>query len=157
MMPPAFNRRKFIGAVASLAAAAPFFRKPDLFAAVTKEPSPTPEESLRRLVLVLGPWKRKERKKAEEFAARFVRSKHNSAQYLSGSKEQLVSLAKHFPDDAIAVEKVELDGLPAKEKELLLGLTGQIYSLVEVRFGLIGEPPQGSCLPDRMVYTKKPA
>ena len=44
-----------------------------------------------------------------------------------------------------------------QERELLLQLARDLYSLVEVRFFVSGIPPWGECLGDRTWHTRAPA
>ena len=116
----------------------------------------SPEESLKKLIRLLGPWSAPDKEKAEVFAARFVESKHAVAPYLPGSSELVQSLASRFPAQIMAVKEIDLRNVPAKERELLVQLAAQLYSLIEVRFIASDEPPWGSCQSDTMRYTRAP-
>lgn len=116
----------------------------------------SPEESLKKLILILGPWSAAQSKEAGDFASRFIRAKHASDPYLSGSAELIQSLGNRFPGDARAVRKVDLSTLPDKERELLLALSGQVYSFTEVRFEMCGQPPVGECQGDATLHTRRP-
>ena len=123
--------------------------------AVSAEPR-TPEESLKKLIFLFGPWSEKDRKEAEDFADRFLAAKHAVAPYLPGSNEWVQSLANRFPADTVAVNEINLRDLPAKERELLIGLINQLYSFIEVRFIVSKEPPWGECLGDLTRHTLAP-
>jgi hypothetical protein len=104
-----------------------------------------PEESLKKLILLLGPWPVTEKEKAEDFARRFLKAKHAVGPYLPGSSQLVQSLASRFPDGTLAIKEINLRSLPAKEQELLMKLVKQLYSFIEVRFYVSNEPPWGEC------------
>jgi len=114
------------------------------------------QQSLHELVLALGPWPTTDRARAEEFAARFLAADDVVGLYLPESSSLILSLARRFPDGAMAVGEVDLEALPDGERELLVGLTQQIYSIIEVRFYVSSEPPWGECLGGRERYTQAP-
>ena len=115
------------------------------------------QQSLHELVLALGPWPATDRARAEEFAARFLAADQVVGLYLPEASSVLLRLARRFPDGSLAVGEVDLGALPDGERELLVQLVQQIYSLVEVRFYVSSEPPWGGCLGERTRYTKPPA
>jgi hypothetical protein len=112
-----------------------------------------PEKSLRKLLLLLGPWTPSEKEQGEDFVRRFLTSEH-AGTYIPESSGLLQSLASRFPADSMAVNQIDLRKFPANERELLTNLTRQLYSFVEIRFHVSGEPPWGECQPDRMRYTR---
>jgi hypothetical protein len=114
-----------------------------------------PEESLRKLLLLLGPWTPSEKEQGEDFVRRFLASEH-AGTYIPESSGLLKSLSSRFPADSMAVNQINLRKLPATERELLTNLTRQLYSFVEIRFYVSGEPPWGECQPDRTRYTRVP-
>lgn len=116
----------------------------------------SPEESLSRLIQVLGPWPEAERRAAERFAERFLAAPHAVAPFLPDSGELLQSLAARFPTEALSVEEIDLEEMPPEKRELLQNLARQLYSLVEVRFHVAGEPPWGECPEDRLRHTLAP-
>jgi hypothetical protein len=116
----------------------------------------SPEESLRKLILVLGPWSAAGSQEAEDFAERFLTAKHAIDPYLPESAELIKSLAGRFPEDGTAVKEVNLRDLPDRERELLLALSRQIYSLTEVRFQIAGQPPIGECQGNATLHTLAP-
>ncbi len=115
------------------------------------------QQALHKLVLALGPWPATDRARAEEFAARFIAADQVVGLYLPEASSVVLRLARRFPDGAMAVDEVDLEGLPTGERELVVQLTQQIYSLVEVRFYVSSEPPWGECLGERTRYTQPPA
>ncbi len=115
------------------------------------------QQALHKLVLALGPWPATDRARAEEFAARFLAADQVVGLYLPEASSVVLRLARRFPDGAMAVDEVDLEGLPTGERELVVQLTQQIYSLVEVRFYISNEPPWGECLGERTRYTRPPA
>jgi hypothetical protein len=113
-------------------------------------PALSPEESLRKLILLLGPWPSAEKERAENFAMRFLKAEHAVTPYLPGSSGLIQSLASRFRADTVAVKEIELRKLPANERELLMNLVRQLYSFIEVRFIVSNEPPWGECQANRM-------
>ena len=113
------------------------------------------EQSLRMLVLALGPWPDSEKEKAEGFADRFVT--YAGSLYLPDSAATIQSLAARLPAGAMALEEIDIRDLSAEEREVLTQLTQQIYSFIEVRFYVASEPPWGECLGERTRYTRAPA
>ncbi len=117
---------------------------------------PSPEESLTRLIQMLGPWSGEEEKAAERFGERYLAAQHAVGTFLPGSSELIRSLASRFPADAIGFREVDLNGLALEERELLVTLVKQLYSFIEVRFVVSGEPPWGECPEDRLRHTHAP-
>ena len=115
------------------------------------------QEAMKKLVRVLGPWSEAETARAESFAQRFVAASHIVGSYFGESRAALESVAARFPDGAMAVAEIELGNLPADERELVLQLTRDLYSLVEVRFFVSSVPPWGECIGDRTWHTRAPA
>lgn len=116
----------------------------------------SPEESLGKLVQLLGPWTEAEGTAGERFAERFLAAPHAAGLYLPDSAELVQSLASRFSSEGTRPQEIDLDSLPPEEQELLLGLVKQLYSLVEVRFHVAGEPPWGQCPEDRLLHTLAP-
>ena len=119
--------------------------------------STSPKESLAKLVMVLGPWTPGNKEQARSFADRFMNSESAVAPYLPSSGGALQSLANRFPDDALGVKEIDLKDLPEEERQLLMTLTKQIYTYVEIRFLISGEPQWGNCQSDISGYTQAPA
>ena len=115
-----------------------------------------PEESLKKLTLLFGPWSATHKRTAERFANRFLKAQHAVSPYLPESSELVQRLASRFPAEAIALREINVRNLPAKERELFLKLVGQLYSFIEVRFLVCNEPQYGSCQTDRMMHTRAP-
>jgi hypothetical protein len=115
------------------------------------------QTALGKLVLAVGPWPAEDGARADEFVGRFLAADHVVGLYLPESSSTILSLARRFPDGAMAVGEVDLGPLPDGERELLVQLTQQIYSLVEVRFYVSSEPRWGECLGERTRYVQPPA
>ena len=148
------NRRRFLELSAKAALSLPVISLTDIVQASAFPLNP--EDSLKKLILVLGPWSAKEKEKAEDFAERFLNAKHAVEPYLPGSGELLQRLASRFPAKSALVAKINLKELPAKERELLLALTRQLYGFTEVRFAAAGAPPWGECQGDPLFHTHSP-
>lgn len=116
----------------------------------------SPEESLSKLIQAVGPWSAEQSMEAERFTKRFLAAQHLASPYLAGSSELIQSLASRFPADAIGLGEVDLGTLPFEERELLLAVVKQLYSLVEIRFLVAGEPQWGVCPEDRLRHTRPP-
>jgi hypothetical protein len=115
------------------------------------------QEAMKKLVRVLGPWSDAEMAQAEDFAQRFVAASHIVGSYFQESRAALESLAARFPDGVMTVAEINLGDLPGEERELVVQLTRDLYSLVDVRFFVSGIPPWGECLGDRTWHTRAPA
>ncbi len=115
-----------------------------------------PEESLEKLILLLGPWSATDRQQGEDFARRFLGASHGGGLYLPGSRELVQSLASRFSDGAMAIREINIRNLPGEEQALLMQLVSQIYSLIEVRFLVSNDPPWGVCQVDRLRHTRAP-
>jgi hypothetical protein len=116
-----------------------------------------PEESLKKLILLMGPWSDQEKKQAENFAERFIKQEHAGGQYLNGSSKLIQNLASRFSGDKMAVKNINLAKLPDDERVVLINLVKQIYSLIEVRFYVSKEPPWGECQGSNTWHTRIPA
>ncbi len=116
-----------------------------------------PEESLIKLIHLLGPWPVTDKEQADDFARRFLKAKHAVGNYLPGSSELVQSLASRFPANTVAMGELNLRNLPTKEQELLIKLVKQLYDFIEVRFYVAKEPPWGECQLDSTGYTQAPA
>lgn len=112
------------------------------------------QEAMKKLVWVLGPWSDTEMAQAESFARRFVAASYIVGPYFQDSR--IESLTTRFPDGAMAVGEINLGDLPAQERELVVQLTRDLYSLVEIRFFVSSIPPWGECLGDRTWHTRAP-
>ncbi len=113
-------------------------------------------ESLAKLLLILGPWSMEDRARADEFVGRFLAADQIVGLYLPESGAVIRRLAGRFPDGTMSIPSLELASLSAEEREFVRRLTEQLYSLVEVRFLVSGEPPWGQCLGERTRYTQAP-
>jgi hypothetical protein len=149
-----WDRREFLKLLSSLPVAIAIGCGSEGEKAAVKGTPLSPDESLKKLIRVLGPWSSQE--KAQDFAVRFVESAHVDAFHLSDSGEAIQALATRFGDDLLAVNKVDLEDLSAAEKDFVLSLAKQIYSLTEVRFVVCKEPQAGECQGDISWHTKVP-
>ena len=113
------------------------------------------EDSLKRLIYIIGPWSLEDNLMAEDFARRFLKTDHAN-QYLSKSVKLIQSLSKQVSEETIAVDEVNLGVLPEEEQKTLIDLSKQLYSFVEVRFYVSNEPPLGYCQGDPKWHTRVP-
>jgi hypothetical protein len=113
------------------------------------------EDSLKKLIYIVGPWTVEDQLIAEDFANRFLES-HHAIQYLSNSVDLIQSLSKQISEETIAVDEINLDNLPEEQQQLLIDLSKQIYSFVEVRFYVANEPPWGVCQGNPRWHTRIP-
>jgi len=111
------------------------------------------EESLKRLVYIIGPWSIEDQSLAEDFANRFLATDY-AKDYLPGSINLIQSLSKQISKETTNVKEIDLGGIPIEEQELLITLSKQLYSFVEVRFYVSGEPPWGVCQGDPKWHTR---
>lgn len=149
-----WDRREFLKLLASLPTAILIGCETGRQKASVEAPTLSPEESLRRLIHVLGPWSGSEKAQAEEFAGRFLKAEHTLKHYLPESNEVVQSLATRFPEGTTAAKEIRLEGLPTEERELLFELVKQLYSLTEMRSIVSKEPPLGQCLGDNTWHTR---
>ena len=102
------------------------------------------EESLKRLIYIVGPWALDDQSIAEDFAKRFLATDYAN-QYLPKSVNLIQSLSKQISNETNTVKEIDLDKIPIEEQEILVTLANQLYSFVEVRFYVSNEPPWGQC------------
>jgi hypothetical protein len=152
-MTPVTSRRAILRFLLTLPLALFFGCKSRVQTSIVEAPAPNPEEALRLLILLVGPWDEGQRKPAEDFARRFLTAENAVSPYLPASAAVVQSLAGRFPAGAMAVGEIDLAALPEEERELLLQLTRQLYTYVEVRLLVNGEPPWGECQKDPLRYT----
>lgn len=116
---------------------------------------PGADDSLRKLIRLLGPWD--DARRADDFVRRFLGAESAVGPYLPDRGLSIQRLAGRFPDSAAPLDTVSLGEIPEPERELLLELTRQLYSFIEVRFLISKEPPWGECQPrDPLRYTRAP-
>ncbi len=113
------------------------------------------EESLKRLIYIVGPWTLEDQSIAEDFAKRFLATDY-AKQYLSKSVNLVKSLSKQIPKEPAVVSEIDLNNLPKEEQELLITLTQQLYSFVEIRFYTSNEPSWGECQGNSRWHTRIP-
>lgn len=115
----------------------------------------SPEDSLKRLIYIFGPWAIDDILIAEDFVRRFLKTDHAN-QYLSKSVQLIQSLSKQVSEETMTVNEIDLGTLPEEEQETLKGLSKQLYSFVEVRFYVSKEPPWGECQGNSNWHTRIP-
>jgi len=115
----------------------------------------SPQESLKRLIYILGPWKLEDQSIAEDFAKRFLVTDFAN-QYLTKSVNLIQSLSRQISKEPTVVKEIDLNNLLKEEQELLIALTQQLYSFVEIRFYVSNEPPWGECQNNPKWHTRIP-
>lgn len=103
-----------------------------------------PEESLSRLIYILGPWPVEDNATAENFVNRFLKTGF-AQPFLQKSVSLVKSLAGQVSNEKFTAKEIDLRNLSEDHQSLLISLTQQLYSFVEVRFYTINEPPWGQC------------
>jgi len=115
----------------------------------------SPEDSLKRIIYIIGPWRIEDHLIAEDFAKRFLNTDY-AIQYLPKSVGLIQSLSKQIIEKPKTVTEINLDKLTNEEQEVLINLSKQLYSFVEVRFYTSNEPPWGQCQGNSKWHTRIP-
>lgn len=115
----------------------------------------SPEESLKRLIYIFGPWTLEDHSIAEDFGKRFLATNYAN-EYLPKSVNLIESLHKQISEKTSSVKEIDLGKIPVEEQELLITLTKQLYSFVEVRFYVSNELSWGVCQGDPKWHTRIP-
>lgn len=115
----------------------------------------SPEESLKRLIYIFGPWTLEDHSIAEDFAKRFLATNYAN-EYLPKSVNLIEGLHKQISEKTSSVKEIDLGKIPVEEQELLITLTKQLYSFVEVRFYVSNELSWGVCQGDPKWHTRIP-
>ncbi len=113
------------------------------------------EESLKRLIYIVGPWTLEDHSIAEDFTNRFLITDF-AKEYLPKSVDLIESLSKQIAKESAEVKEIDLGKLPLEEQDLIMTLSKQLYSFVEVRFYVSNEPPWGACQGDPKWHTRIP-
>ncbi|PRX57507.1 hypothetical protein [Flagellimonas meridianipacifica] len=113
------------------------------------------EDSLKRLIYIIGPWTLEDKILAEDFAIRFIKSNH-ADKFLPKSVQLIQSLSKQMTRDKMAIKEINLANMPKEEQDLLMHLSKQLYSFVEVRLYISKEPPWGQCINNSRWHTRIP-
>jgi len=114
-----------------------------------------PEDSLKKLIYIVGPWTIEDNLIAEDFAKRFLKTDYVN-QYLSKSVTLIQSLYKQISEKTMTIKEIDLDNIPKEEKEILINLSKQLYNFVEVRFYVSNEPTWGQCQGNSKWHTRIP-
>jgi hypothetical protein len=56
----------------------------------------------------------------------------------------------------MSLSNIDLAILTTQEREFVIQLVQQLYSLIEIRFDIASEPRWGVCLGERTRYTRAP-
>ncbi|MCK5442267.1 MAG: hypothetical protein KAJ23_10280 [Maribacter sp.] len=115
----------------------------------------SPEDALKKLIYIIGPWALVDQLIAEDFAKRFLKTNHTN-QYLPNSVKLIQSLSKQISEETKVVKEIDLEKLPKEDQEILINLSKQLYSFVEVRFYVSNEPPWGQCQGNSKWHTRIP-
>ncbi len=147
------TRRKFVIQSSRLLAFLPIAGAVGCFSNTDSKLSP--EDTLKKLIYIVGPWNVTDKLAAENFAKRFLQTSHADP-YLPKSVGIIQSLTKQLTEETIALKEIGLDNIPNEEQVVLLNLIKQVYSFVEVRFYVSNEPPWGQCPGSSKWHTKIP-
>ena len=121
-----------------------------------KAPVRSPEESLKKLILILGPWKKADKAFAEDYMQGFMQTESVLGKYLPASGKIIQDLARHFDDENPETAEIRLDRLSSDERAVLLDLTKEIYNFVDVQLYAAHMPAWGQCIGDPLWHTKAP-
>ena len=147
------TRRRFVVQSSKLLAFMPFV---GVIGCISdKDTTLSSEDSLKRLIYMIGPWSIDDNLIAEDFAKRFLRTPH-ADKYLQKSVQLIKSLSRQIPKGPMAVKEVDLNSMHKEEQELLVSLTQELYGFIEVRFYASKVPPWGHCQGDPMWHTRVP-
>ncbi len=136
------TRRRFVIQSSKILAFIPFA---DVIGCISDTDSIlSPEDSLKRLIYIFGPWAIDDILIAEDFVRRFLKTDFAN-QYLPDSVALVQTLSKQISNETTVVKEIDLDKIPKDEKETLINLSKQLYSFVEVRFYVSNEPSWGKC------------
>jgi len=147
------GRRKFVIQSSKLLAFIPFAGVVGCISDTVSKLSP--EDSLKRIIYIIGPWVIEDHLIAEGFAKRFLNTDY-AIQYLPKSVGLLQSLTKQIIEKPTTVKEINLDEITKEEKKVLINLSKQLYSFVEVRFYVSNEPPWGQCQGNSKWHTRIP-
>lgn len=126
-------------------------------ASCTKAPEyASPEESLSTLILLLGPWPDPPSGDGERFAKQFLAAPHLVGQFLPEASSVVQRIASRFDGASVSLSEVDLVPLAADERELLVTLATQLYSLNEIQRLAAGQPPYGECQNNGAWHTRAP-
>ena len=147
------NRRKFVIQSSKLLAFIPIAGAIGCIS--DKDSTLSSEDSLKRLIYIIGPWSIEDNLIAEDFAMRFLKTVH-ADQYLPKSNKLIQNLSKHISEETTDVKEIDLNKISKEEQEILIGLLEQLYSFIEVRFYASKVPPWGHCQGDPLWHTRVP-
>lgn len=146
-------RRKFVIQSSKLLAFIPFA---GVIGCISDSDSKlSPEDSLKRIIYIIGPWIIEDYLIAEDFAKRFLNTDYAN-QYLPKSVGLIHSLSKQIIEKPMIVKEINLDKITKEELKVLINLSKQLYSFVEVRFYTSNEPPWGQCQGNSKWHTRIP-
>ena len=80
------------------------------------------EESLKRLIYIVGPWTLEDHSIAEDFTNRFLITDF-AKEYLPKSVDLLQSLSKQIAKESAEVKEIDLGKLPLEEQDLIMTLS----------------------------------
>jgi len=112
------------------------------------------EEAIKKLVILLGSWSASEKKEAEDFANRFIAASNNTNPHLSKSGTLIQSIAGRLSTESGNLNEIDLKKFPEEERQLLIQFVQQLYSYLELRNRICGEPKFGECQTDKIFYTR---
>jgi len=147
------KRRKFVIQSSKLLAFIPFAGVIGCISGADSKLSP--EDSLKRIIYIIGPWSIEDYLIAEDFVKRFLNTGYAN-QYLPKSVGLIQSISKQIIEKSMSVKEINLDKISKEEQKVLINLSKQLYSFVEVRFYTSNEPPWGQCEGNSKWHTRIP-
>lgn len=147
------TRRKFVIQSSKLLAFIPFA---GVISCVSDDKSKlSHEDALKKLIFILGPWSLEDNLIAEDFVKRFLNTGYASL-YLPKSVDLIQSLSEQITEKSMIVKEINLDKLTDEEQGILIDLSKQLYSFIEIRFYASNEPSWGNCQGNAKWHTRIP-
>lgn len=136
------TRRKFVIQSSKLLAFIPFVGVTGCL--LDKKLNLSAKDALKRLIYIIGPWTMEDNFIANDFANRFLKTDFAN-QYLPNSVALVQTLSKQISNETTVVKDINLNNIPVEEKKMLINLSKQLYSFIEIRLYASNEPAWGQC------------
>jgi hypothetical protein len=146
------SRRRILqggAALGALAAAGGCRKNPP-----AERPARELRQDLERLVRVIGPWAAAAAAEADHVIPRYLSDER--VKRFEADRAAYTQLAARFADHGPAAESIDLAVLTPAERTALVALTADLYSVMQVRFAVSGNPVPGQCVADPQWQTQVP-